>query len=670
MTLSLRGLAAKIEKTVAADKGKLPWIKGAAFGEEHSEKNCLRTNRNMLSVSAILVDYDGGKFPNGGLAPEEAQRRLAAAGIHFLVATTASHGLPDKGNCFRVFAPCSHDLPPADHEHLVARINGLMDGQLDDKSFTLSQGFYYGGTHARPATTFLVEGSRYIDRADDLDGSAIFKPKRLHANDSGEAGGAIGETETNLLENIAASVDLHSSTYDLGMLMAQRGFPEADAVATIQAAFPPIATGEMRLRDRFNDVKRTVAAAYNVIGPRRDPANYYIPGKAFTEEDVDWINDDARVAALLGNIDEGEDAEPEPKGLALLTFQTPAECAATPSRVYLWKGMLAAGDVAAIVGAPGAGKSTLAPRLAYAVAQGTPVFGRRVKQGSVLYVAGEDAAGMRARLAALRQEHGEAEALALVSGVSDLLTTGSPQLVALRRAVKERRPPLVILDTLAACFPGLEENSAEGMGHVVKVARSLAQWGAAVVLLHHDAKVGDGLPRGHSLLNGALDMVLTLTREGRVVRGCLRKNRNGPPEGELAFEISTVTLGQDEDGDPIGVAVAREIAAGDLPKREARLSPSANAALRRLSELIEREGKEVASGRPGVASETWREACCAGAELSASDNRANRRKTFTRAVQELATKGRVEHRDGFWLLPTIGSASKFLDSADQAGGEG
>ena len=47
------------------------------------------------------------------------------------------------------------------------------------------------------------------------------------------------------------------------------------------------------------------------------------------------------------------------------------------------------------LGAPGAAKSLLGPHLGYAVAQGREAFGMRTRQGGVLYVAAEDARGMR-----------------------------------------------------------------------------------------------------------------------------------------------------------------------------------------------------------------------------------------------------------------------------------
>jgi len=251
-----------------------------------------------------------------------------------------------------------------------------------------------------------------------------------------------------------------------------------------------------------------------------------------------------------------------------LTFTPPSQCANSNPRPYVIKGLLAERDVACIVGAPGVGKSLLAPRLAYAVAQGEPVFDRRVKQGGVFYVAAEDEHGMRGRLSALSQDLGDAPVLHLVGGISDLLTTEAvkvkgktrqrnKQADTLVKAVRDHKPRLVVIDTLAMAFPGLEENSAEGMGRVVVLARRLTKWGAAVILVHHDTKDGQqGLPRGHSLLNGALDVSVHL-RAGNngVIKGKLTKNRNGACDIDLAFRIRAEDIGVDVDGDPITAAV-------------------------------------------------------------------------------------------------------------------
>jgi hypothetical protein len=377
-----------------------------------------------------------------------------------------------------------------------------------------------------------------------------------------------------------------------------------------------------------------------------------------------WLSDfdnlmtaeeEAAIDALVGGPNEDAPAASS-RGL---TFLTPAECALLPARPYVIKGLLAQGDVAAIVGAPGAGKSLLAPRLGYAVAQGGEVFGRRTRQGGVLYVAAEDGHGMRGRLSALHQDHGNAEGFQLVGGVSDLLSKGG-QLKALRAEVKARRPALVIIDTLAVAFPGLEENSAEGMGMVVAAARSLTTWGAAVVLIHHDTKAGDGLPRGHSLLNGALDMSLALTKdEDGIVTGRMSKNRNGPSDLSLTFSIGTRRLGMDDDGDPITTAICEEVI-GLAVKRQPKLSESVAAAFAVFTRL--------SNGGP-VEEADWNEGCVSGRQVSASDDVKSRRKAFKRAVETLTRRGLVDFKDGTYV-PKVTSRVNLADYADDFPEEG
>lgn len=338
---------------------------------------------------------------------------------------------------------------------------------------------------------------------------------------------------------------------------------------------------------------------------------------------------------------------------AQFRFLSPSDCEGIPARRYVVKGLLAERDVGCIVGAPGAGKSLLAPFLGYGVARGNRVFGHRTRAGGVLYVAAEDAHGMRGRVTALKDTLGDADAFRLVEGVSDLLNSQvagqpSPHLTALQKAVKARKPALVVIDTIAMAFPGLEENDARSMGLVVRAARSLTKWGAAVLLIHHDTKDGQqGLPRGHSILNGALDMSLHLKRDGGVVTGRLTKNRNGTTDQTLAFTVKTVTLGEDEDGDPITTAICEE---SDGPERAApKLSASVAAALAIFNELPQ-----------PVTDEDWRQAVIDSRTVSAAPDKDSRRKAYKRAVEDLTRKGIVVFADGKFIL-AAGDCEDFTD---------
>jgi hypothetical protein len=347
-----------------------------------------------------------------------------------------------------------------------------------------------------------------------------------------------------------------------------------------------------------------------------------------------------RIAAMFKDLDTGLEAKNDAKDR--LTFMSPEQCVDTDPRPYLVKGMLAESDVGCIVGAPGVGKSVLAPALAYAVAQGEQFHGRRVAQGRTFYVAAEDEHGMRGRVHALYNDRGMADAFTLVGGVTDLLNEdvrgkGSPDYRALRDAVKDQRPALIVIDTLAMAFPGLEENSAEAMGRVVAVARSLTRWGAAVILVHHDTKDGaQGLPRGHSLLNGALDMSLHLTKdEDGVVLARLTKNRNGTSDVTLAFEIKGERIGVDQDGDTVTAALCIE--AEPTPPK-ARLSPSHEATLNSLRDAMNDDGE--------VSEPEWRKDAKKDRSISASENSESRAKAVTRALQSLSQLGRITIGNG------------------------
>lgn len=303
--------------------------------------------------------------------------------------------------------------------------------------------------------------------------------------------------------------------------------------------------------------------------------------------------------------------------------------------------MLAPGDIASIFGAPGAGKSTMAPHLAYMLARGDTAFNTGTKSGLAFYVAAEDATGLRQRVRALMLRHGDAPNFRVVGGVSDLFSEDSADLEALAEAVAEQCPALVIIDTLAMAFPGLEENDGKSMGRVVTVARQLAEHGAAVVLIHHDTKAEGATPRGHSVLNGALDMAIHLRRDDDVIRGRLTKNRNGSPDRDIAFRIGTEVIGTDEDGDTITAPLVEELT-GLEAARPKRLPPSQREALAILEEL---------ASNGTVRNESWADECAEGYRVSQSDNQKLRRDAFNRARRALIEAGLVLISDNGTVHP-------------------
>lgn len=171
--MTLGQLAAEIASSAPRHKADLPDYQLASFSGARTDNNCLRSNDAVVSVAGIRSDSD-----NAVISFEEAGRRVRAAGIGALVYTTSSHLKPGKGQRYRVFAPFSRDLPPDSYVPMMARLSGILDGDIDPHSFTISQPMYSGNTtDGHPLQSVVIEG-RSIDLADELDARALHKGQR------------------------------------------------------------------------------------------------------------------------------------------------------------------------------------------------------------------------------------------------------------------------------------------------------------------------------------------------------------------------------------------------------------------------------------------------------------------------------------------------------------
>ncbi len=139
--VTLPELAARIRRQCAPTKAELPWLKLAAFGEQRTDKRCLRHNANLRWISGIEADYDLEK-----ISFSDAVDILEQAFLTGIVYTSASHteGRPR----WRVLCPLSLGHPPEQRSRLLARLNGVFGGVFSNESWTLSQAYYYGSVGA------------------------------------------------------------------------------------------------------------------------------------------------------------------------------------------------------------------------------------------------------------------------------------------------------------------------------------------------------------------------------------------------------------------------------------------------------------------------------------------------------------------------------------------
>lgn len=190
------------------------------------------------------------------------------------------------------------------------------------------------------------------------------------------------------------------------------------------------------------------------------------------------------------------------------------------------------------------GKSFLAMDWGASVGTGRNWQGRRVSKCRVLYVVGEGAYGFKGRLdaweAGWRTHIQDGELDILPSAVNLTRPLDVANLAAL---ISWGGYGFVILDTLARCMVGADENSAKDCGIVVdSMARLLASTpdGRGVVLgVHHAGKDGKTL-RGSSAFEGAADTVYFTSRDARAIVVNREKRKDGPEGDRHELKIDPI----------------------------------------------------------------------------------------------------------------------------------
>lgn len=244
-----------------------------------------------------------------------------------------------------------------------------------------------------------------------------------------------------------------------------------------------------------------------------------------------------------GRFDEYQSAGPTPPPAPWETgdvpsitdkFLTIAQLAALPPPQPLIEGILDLDNVSITYGRRGSYKSFVVLDQALCVASGIAWHGHDVTLGTVVYVVGEGRQGVYQRIDAwLSQWPGKdpADRLLILPEAVNLLDDASVN--AFAAGCLDVGASFVILDTLARCIPGGDENSARDMGIAVAAMDTIRQvTGAHVDAVHHSGKDSKAGARGSSALEGAADTVLEVTKTDTNVTITHTKQKNraeGPP---------------------------------------------------------------------------------------------------------------------------------------------
>ncbi len=244
-------------------------------------------------------------------------------------------------------------------------------------------------------------------------------------------------------------------------------------------------------------------------------------------------------------------------------LQSVADFIDAPPLDWLIKGVLPRAEMGVVFGASGSGKTFFVLDLVAAIARGVAWRGKRVKQGSVVYVAAEGAHGFRSRLKAYLQHHALAPDALDINVISDapaLMSADDTRDVL--RSIGDLAPSVIVIDTLARTLTGGDENNGKDVSMLLNNCSAIhKRTGALILLVHHSGKDASKGARGWSGIRAAMDVQIEVqnTPGGRVA--LMDKLKDGAEGAEYGFKLDRVVLGQDADGDDVTSCVVSECAA-------------------------------------------------------------------------------------------------------------
>lgn len=311
--------------------------------------------------------------------------------------------------------------------------------------------------------------------------------------------------------------------------------------------------------------------------------------------------------------------------------------AATQWRV---QDLLPAQGIAAIFGAPGAGKSFLALDLALAIAEGVEWFGLETYSAPVLYINQESGWGLQKRLRAwmdFRKKQLPSNISYLLDPVRIVEDSGALAGIIPKCAV-------TVIDTLNSVAAGLDENNPKDMGLIIEAAHAIRrETGGLVIFIHHSGKDSDRGARGHSSLHGALDAEIQLIRKGYDRIWKTTKIKEGDDNISRSFTLIKIPLGLDDHCRPISSCAVEEVsdAITNEANKRPKLKANAELGLSTLREVIE----SIGTGSAPL--EEWRKRFYA---KSTADQPGTKRKYFNRARIELVEAGAIDVNDNIYCI--------------------
>lgn len=246
---------------------------------------------------------------------------------------------------------------------------------------------------------------------------------------------------------------------------------------------------------------------------------------------------------------------------------------------WIIKGWLPAMSTSMIYGESGIGKTFVSLDMACSIATGQDWQGTKIKQGIVVYLAGEGNYGIRQRVASWAKVHGAdgLDNLLISNKAIDLDAPASAtEIISAIKTITSEDIRLIVIDTLNNHMSG-DENSARdtrAMLNACNIVSSTFQ--ASTMLVHHTAHAAEAKQRarGSSAWRGALDASILVSKtENDTIEVSCTKMKDAAEPSPMYGELQAVDLGwTDEDGQPITGAIFAKVDGEHKPiKKESAL---------------------------------------------------------------------------------------------------
>lgn len=292
---------------------------------------------------------------------------------------------------------------------------------------------------------------------------------------------------------------------------------------------------------------------------------------------------------------------------------------------WLIKGYLERDSLVSLYAPPATAKTFLAVAMSACVATGKDWYGHPVKQGAVIYIAGEGQNGIAKRLQAWSIKNStdlSGAPLAISTTAIQLDDPATAQHVAGEiQTVADamgHQPALIVVDTLARNFGG-DENSTPDMNAFIRALDNLRHESKATVLVvHHTGKDTTRGARGSSVLRAAVDAEYSVSMdELRIVMLQAHKMKEAELPPAIFFKLEGVPLPfTDEDGEQVWSCAAVTVDSDYKPpeKGSAGRGKRQTQALAALVALYAEHGQRLQdAGRDpeeaNVTVEDWRDRC-------------------------------------------------------------